>query len=255
MDNKTNALTAKIVDYRFIGKTQLNADDMGGVGCSTWEEYLRVCSLLSVAAWNHTIGKSNDDTIVENAISGILDFFGISVVDTKKYTARILSVLVERKAKRSDTLKDAIKEKNKANKAMKAKAEALRVEGKTNDEITADEELIRLTNEYNVAKELVDSLYLLPNHYWFDPTPTFNEKTLKAKESARKALEDTCADIFTERQFMSAEEIQREKIALKDQRKGREAREKKESKAQQEKAEVRRAVMDELQERGVEVDG
>ena len=255
MTNKTNAMTAKIVDYRFIGKMQLNADDMGGVGCSTWEEYLRVCSLLSVSAWNHTIGKATDDTIVENAISGILDFFGISVVDTKKYTARILSVLVERKAKRSDTLKDAIKDKKKANDALKAKVDALSADGKTLDEINTDEEVIRLTDEAKVAKELVDSLYLLPNHYWFDPTPTFNAKTLKAKESARKALEDTCADIFTERQFMSAEELQREKIALKDQRKGREMRQKKESKAQQEKAEVRRAVMDELQERGVEVDG
>jgi hypothetical protein len=72
MNNKTNAITAKIVEYRFIGKVQLNADDMGGVGCDNWNQYLNVCNALSVAAWNHTIGREIDADVVNTAIAGLL---------------------------------------------------------------------------------------------------------------------------------------------------------------------------------------
>lgn len=250
MNNKTNAITAKIVDYRYIGKAQLNADDMGGVGCSTWDEYLKVCDVLTTAAWDHTMGKTSDDTLISTSIAGLLDFFGISYVDSKKYMARILAVLVGRKAQRSDKLKDAIKDKTKAKQAW----EQAILDEKSESEQQALKEV------YEQAKTEVDDLYAEPKNYWFDPAPMFNKKTKRATEKARKAIEDTCADIFTERQFMSADEIQKEQQALDDQRKGRKIRQKEESKAQkitakEEKAEVHRAVMDELQERGVEVDG
>jgi hypothetical protein len=226
MENKTNAITAKIVDYRFIGKMQLNADDMGGVGCDNWNQYLNVCNTLSVAAWNHTIGREVNADIVNAAIAGLLDFFGISVVDSKKYTARILSVLVNRKAQRSQALKDACKEKREAKKAWE-------------DAVTAemDEAIIAERKEaYEAISETVDALYLEPNNYWFDPAPGFDAKTKKAKPATRKALEDTCADIFTERQFMSADELQAEKVALADERKGRKMRKKAEAKAEAENA-------------------
>lgn len=216
-----NSITAKIVDYRFIGKTQLNADDMGGVGCSNWEQYLQVCSVLSVAAWNHTIGRSVDDQLVNTAIAGLFDFFGIEVTDSSRYTARILSVLVNRKANRSDALKDAIK----ARKAAKDAYDAAVAEDKSEDEVKA------LKTAHENACEVVDTLYREPKNYWFDPAPGFDKKTLKATPTTRKALEDTCADIFTERQFMSADELKAEAQALADQRKGRKMRKKAEAKA------------------------
>lgn len=217
-----NSITAKIVDYRFIGKVQLNADDMGGVGCDNWDQYLSVCSMLSVAAWNHTMGKAVDDQLINTAIAGLLNFFGIEVVDSSRYTARILSVLVNRKAKRSDALKDATKAKKTAKEdwenAIASEMDAEEIESKK--------------AAYEDACNTVDALYLEPNNYWFDPAPGFDAKTHKAKPATRKALEDTCADIFTERQFMSADEIKAEAIALADQRKGRKMRKKAEAKAE-----------------------
>lgn len=216
-----NSMTAKIVDYRYIGKLQLNADDMGGVGCDTWEQYLSACSLLSMAAWDHTVGRAVDDQLVNTAIAGLLEFFGITVVDSARYTARILSVLVNRKAQRSQTLKDAIKAKSAAKKELE---EAIASE-------LAEEEVNTKKTAYENAQAVVDALYLEPNNYWFDPAPGFDAKTKKAKPAIRKALEDTCADIFNERQFMSAEELHAERVALDDQRKGRKMRKKAEAKA------------------------
>ena len=221
-----NSMTDKIVEYRYIGKVQLNADDMGGVGCQNWEQYLSACNLLAVAAWNHTIGRATDDQLINTAIAGLFDFFGIEVVDSSRYTARILSVLVNRKACRSDALKDAIKARKDAKDAYNDAV----AEEKSEDEIKA------LKIAYDNSVEAVEAMYREPKNYWFDPTPAFDKKTLKAKPAARKALEDTCADIFNERQFMSAEEIKAEAQALADQRKGRKMRKKAEAKA--EKAEA-----------------
>lgn len=217
-----NTMTDKIVEYRYIGKVQLNADDMGGVGCDTWNQYLSVCGVLSVAAWNHTIGRAVDGQLINTAIAGLLNFFGIEVVDSSRYTARILSVLVNRKPQRSQALKDALK----AKKDAKIVWENAMTNGLADDVITAAK------TAYDDASAAVEALYLAPNNYWFDPAPGFDTRTQKAKPAIRKALEDTCADIFTERQFMTADELKAERIALDDQRKGRKMRKKAEAQAE-----------------------
>lgn len=221
MNNKTNAMTAKIVEYRFIGKTQLNADDMGGVGCETWNQYLTACSILATSSWNHITGRETNNDIVNAAIAGLFDFFGISVVDSQAYTTRILSVMIGRKAQRSDELKDAIKARKTAKNNWKEAVE----EEKSEEEIKVLKEIL------DEKEEEVDRLYALPYHYYFDPTPMFDKKTKKATPKARKALEDTFADIYTERRFMSADEIQAEAQKLDDARKGRKMRKKNEAKA------------------------
>lgn len=222
MTNKTNAITAKIVDYRYIGKTQLNADDMGGLGCTNWDNYLSACNLLATSAWDYTMGKTVNDDAVITCISGLCNFFGISVTDCRAYSARILAVLIDRKANRSDALKDAIKDRTKAKNAWK---DAI-AENKPEDEIAA------LKAIHDEKDEIVNNLYAEPHNYWFDPAPMFDKKTKKATAKARKALEDTFADIFTERQFMSADDIQKEELRLADERKGRAIRKKNEAKAE-----------------------
>ena len=220
MDNKTNTMTAKIMEYRGIGKLQLNADDMGGVGCSTWDEYLKVCDILAVEAWNHTIGRSTDNTLIDTCVAGLLDFFGISYIDSKKHNARILISLVDIKPNRSKELKDAIKAKTAAKNAWdKAIAEE-----------KSEEEISALKEAFEKAKEELDELYTKKNHYWFDPAPMFDKRTQKATDKARKRLEDACADIFSERQFKSADELQKEQQELDDQRRGRRIRQKEEAK-------------------------
>lgn len=221
-NNNTNSITAKIVDYRYIGKQQLNADDMGGIGCANWDNYLKVCRILATSAWDYTMGRAINDDVVATAVAGLLDFFGISYTDARKHTVRLLTAVVTRKPKRSDALKDALKAKKDAKKAWE---DALSSE-KSEAEIEA------LKAIYEDASKTVEKMYTEPHNYWFDPAPMFDAKTHNATPKARKNIEDTCADIFQERKFMSADEIKKEKQALDDERKGREIRKKKEAKAE-----------------------
>ena len=240
MNNKTNAITEKIVELRELGKHQLNAEHMGGVGCKLWDEYNKVASLLAVSAWDHVMGLSINEDVVDTAISGLMSFFGVNVTDLKKYRARILCALIQYKGVKHDDLKQAIKDKNAAKKAW----------DKAIEDDKSEEEIATLKATYEENKQYVTDLYDVPGMYRIDPTPMFNKKTLAITSDGRKRLEDTFADIYIERKFMTAEEIRAEKIALDDERKGRSIRKKKE-----EKAEVQRAVMDELQERGEKVEG
>ena len=222
MNNKTNAITEKSVELRDLGKHQLNAEHMGGVGCKLWDEYNKVASLLAVSAWDHVMGLSINEDAVDTAISGLMTFFGVNVTDLKKYRARILCALIQYKGIRHDDLKKAIKVKNDAKKAWESAI----------SEDKSEEEIADLKDIYEDEKQKVADLYDMPGMYKIDPTPMFNKKTKVITADGRKRLEDTFADIYKERKFLTADELQAEKIALDDERKGREVRKKKEQKAE-----------------------
>lgn len=224
MNNKTNAITGKIVELRELGKHQLNAEHMGGVGCKLWDEYNKVASLLAVSAWDHVMGMSINEDVVDTAISGLMNFFGVNVTDLTKYRARILCALIEYKGIRSNELKDAIKAKNAAKKAW---------ENAINED-KSENEIATFKADYEDKKQAVDSLYDVPGMFKIDPTPMFNKKDKSISAKGRKRLEDTFADIYTERKFMTADELKAEKQKLDDERKGREIRKKNEKKAQAE---------------------
>ena len=211
-----------IIENRYIGKVQLTADDMGGEGCKNWEDYRLTCDKLTKEAYNYAVGRSVDANLIGVLTAGLFEFFGIEVADSSKYHARILATLVERKPQTSQDLKDARKDKSEAKKAWE---EGI-VEEKSEEEIEA------LKEEYEKCSKIVDDLYLEPKNYWFDIVPMLDRTKKHATPKARKALEDTCADILTERQFMSAEELATEAQRLADERKGRAIRKKAEKKAE-----------------------
>lgn len=211
-----------IIENRYIGKIQLTADDMGGVGCKNWETYRVICDKLAVEAYNHAVGRSVDNTLIGTCIAGLFDFFGIQVTDSSAYHARILAIMVERKAQYSDAYKNARKDKNAAKKALD---EAIAKE-------LPEDEVEELREKFDELKATLEALALEPHNYWFDPVPMLDKSKKHATAKARKALEDTCADILTERQFMSAEELQAEAQRLADERKGRKMRKKAEAKAE-----------------------
>ena len=218
-----NAMTNTIIENRYIGKVQLTADDMGGAGCKNWETYRTVCDKLAKEAYNHAVGRSTDATLIGQCIAGLFDFFGIEVADSSKYHARILATMVERKAQYSQAYKDARKAKSEAKKAY---------EQAIADE-KAEDEIATLKEAYDNCATALDDLALEPKNYWFDPVPMLDKSRKHATAKARKALEDTCADIITERQFMSVEELQAEAQRLTDERKGRKLRKKAEAKAEE----------------------
>ena len=223
---KTNANTMKntIIENRYIGKVQLTADDMGGIGCDNWNQYRQICDKLAKQAYDHAIGRAIDNNALGVYISAIFDFFGVETIDSSKYHARILATMVERKPQTSQALKDARKEKKLA-KDVWEKAIA-------DDE--PEEKLAELKATYEECSNALDALYLEPKNYWYDLVPMLDRTKKHATAKARKALEDTCADIISERQLMTVEELEAEAIRLADERKGRKARKSKEEKAKAE---------------------
>lgn len=222
MKTNTNTMTNTILENRFIGKVQLTADDMGGVGCDNWNQYRVLCDNLAKAAYNHAIGREVDKQILGVCVAAAFNFFGVETVDSSKYHARILASMVERKPQKSDALKDALKDRTKTKKVWE--------ESMLNEE--TEEKQNECKANYEEACELVEKLYLEPNNYWFDLVPMLDKHKKHATAKARKALEDTCADIINERELMSAEELQAEAVRLADERKGRKLRKQAEEKAQ-----------------------
>lgn len=214
---------------------QLDADDMGA---TTWKQYRTLCDNLAKAAWNSLRKKENEENLVGMSLAGLFAFFELDLKAMPEFQNRILLACIDYKRIRSDEMKDARKALSDAKKAL-AKA----IEDKVED-TTA------LKNAVENAESKVDDLKAIPGNEYFDPTPMLDSTKKHASTKCRKYIEDAICDFATEQELKSAEQLAEEALALKMLRKAH-----KKMKAEQEKAEVRRAVMDELQERGIEVDG
>lgn len=220
----TNSFGAKIIDYRFIGKSQLNADDLGGAECSTWEQYRKLCDNIVLAAWDRVHGRGVDTDTLGVSVAGLFSFFGVEAKPTPEYQNRLMVATISRKAWKSLALKDA-------EKAMRSAKEDWENALAEPDADEADEEIVELKATYEEHKERVDQLYKEPHNYWFELVPMLDNTRCHASASARKAIEDVISDIIAERSMMTAEEMQAEAQRLADERKGRAARKKAEAKA------------------------
>ena len=216
---------------------QLSMEDFSSR--NAWKQYCQLCDNLAVAAWNSLgKGKTNDDNIVGMSLAGLFSFFEVELKATIDYQGRILLACVDQKRVRSQEMKDARKAESDAKKAL-SKAEEDGVED------TAE-----LKEAVETAKAKVAELKEIPGNEYFDPIPLLDASQKHAKAICRKYIEDAICDFVKERALKSAEQLADEALALKMLRKAH-----KKNKAEAEKAEVHRAVMDELQERGEEVDG
>lgn len=214
---------------------QLTADDMSA---SSWKQYRQLCDNLAKAAWNSLRKKSNDDNIVGLSLSGLFAFFDLDLKAMPEYQNRILLACIDYKRYRSEEMKEARKALTKAKSALADAIEA------------KEEDTDALKSAVDDAEAEVARLKSIPGNEYFDPIPLLDKDKIHAKAVCRKYIEDAICDFATEHEMKSAEQLAEEALALKMARKAR-----KKIKAQEEKAEVHRAVMDELQERGEEVDG
>ena len=216
----TNSFGSKIIDNRFIGKVQLNADDLGGAGCTTWEQYRQVCDNIVLASYARLHGKGIDSDTLGICVNGLFNLCGVDAKAVPEYQHRLMVAVIARKPKRSDALKNAIKAQKAANDALN--------EAIADDE---DEETIEeLQAAYDEKVAVVEALYAEPRNYWFELEPMLDRSKKHATASARKAIEDVIADIISERSLMTAEELQAEAKRQADERRGRKMRKEKESK-------------------------
>lgn len=227
---KTNAFGSKIIDNRFIGKTQLNADDLGGAGCSTWDQYRQLCDNIVIASYNRLHGKGADSNILGISVAGLFTLFGVETAATPEYQHRLMVSVISRKPIRSEALKNAQKDAKTAKTALD---NAIIAE-------QSDEQIATLRADHEAKVAAVNALYAEPNNYWFELVPMLDKTKKHASASARKAIEDVLADIINERALMTMEELQAEAQRLADERKGRKLRKKQEAKeAKQAEAEAK----------------
>lgn len=217
----TNSFGSKIIDNRFIGKVQLTADDLGGAGCSTWEQYRQLCDNIVLASYDRLHGRGVNSDVLGISVNGLFVLFGVDAKAVPEYQHRLMCATIARKPKRSDALKAAVKAQRAANDELN---EAIIRE---DDE----EEIATLREAYDEAVATVEALYAEPHNYWFELEPMLDRTKKHASANARKAIEDVIADIISERALMTAEELQAEAKRQEDERKGRKLRKKAEAKA------------------------
>lgn len=226
-----------IIDNRMIANTQLTADDMGP---TTWKQYRQLCDNIAIASWK-SLHAGSDENIIGMSLAGLFTFFGSDVKATTDKQKRILLACVQYKKEQSVPMKNA----RKALREAKIRLEEAQVSEDENVRMSID---LR-QNVVDEAQAEVERLESEPGNVWYNKIPMLDSTKKHASTKCRKLIEDTIADILTERSLMTVEELQAEAIRLKAERKAR-----KQAKAKEEKAEFSASVKDELQERGIEVD-
>lgn len=216
----TNEYAIAIIDNRWMGKTQLTADDLGAG--KVWKQYRQLCDNIVIAAYDSLTGKGKDANTLGITITALFNFFEVDCKATPEYQNRLVASTIMRKPHRSDALKNA----NKAKRAAKAKWEDAILDEKSETEI-AD-----LKTAYDEATATVEALMAEPHNFWYDLEPMLDKTKKHATPAGRKAIEDCIADIINQRAMMTAEELQAEAQRLADERKGRAIRKKNEAKAE-----------------------
>lgn len=231
-----NDYAVAIAENRYIASAQLTADDFTSTetakASELWKQYRSLCDILAIACWDSLKpGKAVDNNLVGSALTGLFAFFGSDAKAIVANQNRVLTSCVTITRKQSDAMKKARKAKSDAKKKYEAAVEAKKPE----EEITA------LKQDYDAKEAIVEEMAGQPHNVWYDKKPMLDKSMKHATPKCRKLIEDTIADIMTERAMMSEEAKAKEKQELDDQRKGREIRQKQEAKQAKAEAQATKA--------------
>lgn len=218
-NTNTNEYANTIIDNRYMAIAQLTADDMGP---TSWKQYRQLCDNIAIAAWR-SITTNDNDNIVGMSLAGLFTFFGSDAKATVPMQKRVLLACVAIKKCQSDTMKRARKALRDAKIALEEyeeDAENLTTSKDTLEQAVAD------------AKAEVERLEGEPHNVWYEKTPMLDKTKKHATAKCRKLIEDTIADIITERSLMTVEELQEEALALKAARKAKKQTQKTQAKAE-----------------------
>ena len=220
-----NDYATAIAENRFIASAQLSADDFTSTETTKasvlWKNYRAMCDVLAIACKDSlTPGKNMDDDLVGTALAGLFNFFGTDAKATTANKNRILLACVTITRKQSDAMKKARKEKTAAKKKYDEAVEAKKPEA----------DILALKQDWDAKVAIVEEMEGQPHNVWYDKKPQLDKAHAHATPKCRKLIEDTIADIMTERAMMSEEDKAKEQQELDDQRAGRELRKKQEAK-------------------------
>ena len=212
-----------ITDNRFIAKAQLTADDMGP---TVWKQYRQLCDNIAIASWDSLCNRTNpDDNTVGLSLTGLFQFFGSDAKATIDMQNRFLLACVKVKKMQSEAMKQARKNLRSAKTLLE----------EAQDAVPVDENVVKLYQQkVQECEETITRMESESHNVWYDKTPMLDKTFTHATPQCRKLIEDTMADIITERALMTVEAKRQEKQRLDDERKGRNIRKKKEAKAQNE---------------------
>lgn len=197
----TNEFANTIIDNRYMANVQLTADDMGP---TAWKQYRQLCDNIAIASWK-SISTNDNDNIIGLSLSGLFGFFGSDAKALPSMQKRLLLACVSVKKCQSEAMKQA----RKALRNAKTELEE------------ADEQTEALQQAVTDAEAEVLRLQSEPHNVWYEKTPMLDKSRLHASAKCRKLIEDTIADILTERSLMTVEELQEEALALKAARKAK----------------------------------
>ena len=219
----TNEYAQTIIDNRWIATAQLDADDMGK---TAWKQYRQICDNIAIASWNSLCHKTDaEDNTLALSVSAL---FALVESDAKAIPAmqkRFILACVTYKKEQSIAMKKA----RKMLKDDKAKLEEAQ-----EAEIKDETYITIMLEKVEADKAEIERLEGEPMNVWYNKTPNLTKDRKHATPKCRKFIEDTLADILTERSLMTVEELQKEAQELADQRKGRKIRKEKEAKAKAE---------------------
>lgn len=183
-----------------------------------WSDYQQTVNALVTAAWKAYNGK---DQAVEIATCSIKLFalFGVDCKATPAWTRRLTLCCIGYKTMYSPEYKtlraNVEKAREKLEETKSNPVEKSMIDAATVAEIQTLENLIK-------AGELkLEAMRHEPGHVWKEFYPLLNNKRDKALKSAFKRIEDTLADIRTERDLMTDLDRMIEKETLKTERKVR----------------------------------
>lgn len=211
MNNTTmhNEYANIINDNRFMANSQLTADDMGP---TMWKEYRQVCDIIAISAWKSLSDKSANTDILGAALAGLFDFFGTDAKATVPMQKRFILACVQVKKEQSVAMK-------RARKALREAKNVLDEELTREDKDEAMVEILQ--KKVDEAQDEVTRLEGEPMNVWYNKIPMLDSSRKHASAKCRKLIEDTMADIMTERELMTIEELQEEALQLKAARKAR----------------------------------
>lgn len=233
-----NEYAETIIENRWMSTAQLSADDMGP---TTWKQYRNLCDRIAIASWR-SLHKNTDSNAIGLELTALLAFFGSDAKATTSMQKRILLACVSVKKQYSPELKAARKALNEAKKALEsfdpnaplvaqehvsipvaalAFASGMNADKAMETATTTSPTLEGLKNAVDNAQAKVDELRAMPKHEWYDKVPMLDASKNHASTKCRKLIEDTIADILTERSLMTIEELQVEAAELKAARKAR----------------------------------
>lgn len=215
---------------RWFANKQIDKNTFNG-NAETFADYKGTISALTVACYNHVVGKVSIN-VVAKLVGSLFEYFGIEA-KPNNYTKRFIVASVQMKRCYSAEYLKAKTEARHLNDDLATMTEALikakpELNTKTNSELCEEYAAIaEKTKAVNAAEAEVEKLLAEPKNCYIDykcgarAVGKTGSMRFEATKQVMKNIEDVLADIIAEREIMTTKELLIEAETLKAERKNR----------------------------------